>query len=263
LQFLRTSVTSQSPLKKNDTVEFMKTYFAFGLTLSLLTACSVAPDGVAVHDPYEERNRSVHDFNKGLTGGLGGGDGESSGPRIPSAISERVIDFADNIALPGVILNNTLQGDLGAAGSNTLRLLINTVFGALGVFDPSDIIGLEEIDADFGQTLSVWGAPEGAYLELPLIGPSTERDVAGIIVDALIDPLGFVLTEDQLLVASIATIAGRVAKIDQVGDTIGDVLNESADSYAQAQLIYLQNRRFEIGAEAAEVADPYADLYGD
>jgi phospholipid-binding lipoprotein MlaA len=239
----------------------MKTPLTLCLCATLLTACSVAPEGTAVHDPYEARNRSTHAFNKRLTGGLGGG--ESSGPRIPQPISERVIDFADNIALPGVILNNTLQGELGSAGSNTLRLLINTVFGAFGVFDPSDVIGLEEIDADFGQTLAVWGAPEGAYLELPLIGPSTERDLAGKIVDIFIDPLGYVLTDDQALVASVGTIAGRIAKIDQVGDTISDVLNESADSYAQARLIYLQNRRFEIGVEAAEVADPYADLYGD
>lgn len=240
----------------------MKIHFAFGLTLSLLAACSVAPDGVSVHDPYEARNRSVHEFNKNLTGGLGG-DSARSGPRIPAPISERVIDFADNVALPGVILNNTLQGDLGSAGSNTLRFLINTVFGALGVFDPSDIIGLEEIDADFGQTLAVWGVPEGAYLELPLLGPSTERDLAGRVVDFVIDPLSPYLTEDQALVKTVGSIAGRVAKIDQVGDTIGDVLNESADSYAQARLIYLQNRRFEIGEDAAEVADPYADLYGD
>jgi len=245
-----------------EIVEFMKTPIAICLTLTSLTACSVAPDGATVHDPYEARNRSVHAFNKSLTGGLGGDD-DRSGPRIPQDISARLIDFADNVAMPGVILNNTLQGDLVGASSNTLRFLINTVFGAFGVFDPADTMGLEEIDADFGQTLSVWGAPEGAYLELPLLGPSTERDFAGDIVDALIDPLGLFLNDDQLIVASVGSIAGRVAKIDQVGDTIGDVLNESADSYAQARLIYLQNRRFDLGIAAAEVADPYADLYGD
>lgn len=240
----------------------MKIAFALCLTLASVAACSTAPDGATVHDPYETRNRSVHEFNKRLTGGLGSDD-DRSGPRIPQDISARLIDFADNVAMPGVILNNTLQGDFVGATSNTMRFLINTVFGAFGVFDPADIMGLEEIDADFGQTLSVWGAPEGAYLELPLLGPSTERDFAGDIVDVLIDPLGLFVTDDQLVVASVGSIAGRIAKIDQVGDTIGDVLNESADSYAQARLIYLQNRRYELGIEAAEVADPYADLYGD
>ena len=230
-------------------------FFAFA-------ACSPAPDGVSVHDPYEVTNRNAHEFNKMLSGSLGG-DGESNGPRIPADIAEHVINFSDHVALPGVVLNNFLQGDVISAGTNTARFVVNTVVGIVGVFDPADTIGLEEVDTDFGQTLTVWGAPEGAYLELPLVGPSTERDFAGDIVDALIDPLGLFLNEEQLLAASIGSIAGRITKIDQVGDTIGDVLNESADSYAQARLIYLQNRRFELGLDAAEVADPYADLYGD
>lgn len=229
--------------------------------LIMLSACSVAPAGVSVHDPYEAQNRSIHMLNKNLTGGLSSDD--SSGPRIPQGIARPVIDFADNLAMPGVILNNALQGDAMSAGSNTLRFLFNSVVGVFGIFDPADAIGLVEIDADFGQTLAVWGAPEGAYLELPLLGPSTERDLAGDIIDVVIDPLGAFLTGDQQIAATVGTVAGRVAKIDQLGDTIGGVLNESADSYAQARLIYLQNRRFELGIEATEVADPYADLYGD
>ena len=233
------------------------------IVLSLaLAGCSVAPEGATIHDPYEDRNRSIHAFNKDLTGSLGG-DGESSGPRIPPEIAEHVINFADNVALPGAVLNNVLQGDIAGASTNTMRFIINTLIGVAGIWDPADTIGLEEVETDFGQTLTVWGAPEGAYLELPFVGPSTERDLAGDIVDVLIDPLGHFLTDDQAIVASVGSLAGRVVKIDQVGDTIGDVLNESADSYAQARLIYLQNRRFELGLDAAEVADPYADLYGD
>lgn len=227
-----------------------------------LTACSSAPDGVSIHDPYETRNRNVHEFNKNLSGAFSGDD-ENSGPRISPDAAVHVINFADHVALPGAVLNNLLQGDIGGAGTNTMRFVINTLVGVVGVFDPADTIGLEEVETDFGQTLTVWGAPEGAYLELPFIGPSTERDFGGDIVDALIDPLGLFLNEEQLLAASVGSIAGRITKIDQVGDTIGDVLNESADSYAQARLIYLQNRRFELGLDAAEVADPYADLYGE
>lgn len=227
-----------------------------------LAACSSAPDGVSIHDPFEPRNRSVHEFNKNLAGAFGG-DGESSGPRIQPDIAALMINFSDHVALPGAVLNNALQGDIGGAGQNTMRFVINTFVGVAGIFDPSDAIGLEEVETDFGQTLTVWGASEGAYLEVPFIGPSTQRDLAGDIVDALIDPLGLIVNEEQLLVASVGSIAGQIAKIDQVGDTIGDVLNESADSYAQARLIYLQNRRFELGLDAAEVADPYADLYGD
>jgi phospholipid-binding lipoprotein MlaA len=144
-----------------------------------------------------------------------------------------------------------------------VRFLVNTLFGVAGIWDPADVIGLTEVDTDFGQTLAVWGVPEGAYLELPLIGPSTERDTAGDIVDFFIDPLESVLTDEQALIATAGTIGGRVVKLDQAGDVIGDVLNESADSYAQARLIYLQNRRFELGLDDIDAVDPYDDLYGD
>ena len=41
--------------------------------------------------------------------------------------------------------------------------------------------------------------------------------------------------------------------------SVDSILYESADSYAQARLIYLQNRRFELGIEdpGAEI-DPFA-----
>lgn len=232
--------------------------------IAATSGCSVAPEGVTVHDPYEERNRAVHAFNKSLADSFGGSDAsDHSGPRIPPDIAVHVTNFADNVSLPGKIVNNALQGDVGGASTNTVRFLVNTLFGVVGIWDPADAIGLTEADTDFGQTLAVWGAPEGAYLELPFIGPSTERDVAGDVVDLFIDPLGRVLTDDQALVATVGTIAGRVVKIDQAGDVIGDVLNESADSYAQARLIYLQNRRFELGQDDTDAVDPYDDLYGE
>ena len=229
-----------------------------------LISCSVAPEGVSVHDPYEDRNRQVHAFNKSLAGALGGSDDtETSGPRIPADIAVHVVNVADNVALPGKVLNGVLQGNLASASTNSVRFLINTIFGVVGIWDPADAIGLTEIDTDFGQTLTVWGEPEGAYLELPLIGPSTERDAAGDVVDVLIDPLGQFLTSDQQVAATASTFAGRVVKIDQAGDVIDDVLSESADSYAQARLIYLQNRRFELGLDDTDAIDPYDEIFGD
>jgi len=235
---------------------------AIAALCTLTLGCSTAPDGVAVHDPYEDRNRAVHDFNKSLTSGFGG-ESDRDGPVLPPVVSEPVINFADNLSLPGIVVNNLLQGDPEAAISNTVRFVINTTLGIGGLFDPADAAGLAEVDADFGGTLAVWGAPEGAYLELPLVGPSTERDTAGMLVDLVLDPLGYLIPVEHQWKATVAGLAGRVAKIDQAGDVIGDVLNESADSYTQTRLIYLQNRRFELGIAPQEAVDPYAELFGD
>jgi len=92
--------------------------------------------------------------------------------------------------IAGAVVNNALQGDLDGVSINTMRFILNTLVGVGGIFDPAGTIGLDEVETDFGQTLAVWGVPEGAFLELPLVGPSTERDLAGDVVDIFIDPLG-------------------------------------------------------------------------
>ena len=53
-------------------------------------------------------------------------------------------------------------------------------------------------------------------------------------------------------------------KAGDASGAIDSVLNDSADSYAALRLIYLQNRRFELGTTPPDDAvDPYDDLYGD
>lgn len=225
-----------------------------------LSACAAPGPDASPDDPFEAHNRTVHEANKQLDRNLSNG---ADGAGIPPAVGESVVNFADNVSLPGMVVNNVLQLDLQAAVSNTLRFAMNSTVGLAGLFDPADAIGLYEDEADFAQTLSVWGVGEGAYLELPLIGPQTQRDVAGRVVDYFIDPFGNLVGPEVRWAARGAKIAARIVKRDQYGDTIDSVLYDSADSYEQQRLIYLQNRRFELGEDAVDDAvDPYADLYG-
>ena len=128
-----------------------------------------------------------------------------------------------------------------------------------GLLDPAgQEFALPDVDTDFGETLHVWGVPEGAYLELPVLGPSTERDFAGRIVDWAIDPLGSWLNEDQRHGVTAIKVLSKAGDRAALGDTVDSVLHESADSYAQLRLIWLQNRRYELGQEADEI-DPYAE----
>lgn len=229
-----------------------------------MVACAPAPDGVGVHDPYEPFNRQVHDFNKSVDAQVFGQTGGGDGPGIDPELVQPIVNFADNVGLPGMVLNGLLQADIGAAATNTMRFVLNTTVGIGGLFDPAGTIGLTEQETDFGETLAVWGAPEGAYLELPILGPSTERAFAGRIVDIVIDPLDRIGTAEQIDYGTIAKIGSRVIKRDQFGDTIDSVLRDSTDSYAQQRLIYLQNRRFELGTTPeSESVDPYDDLFGD
>ena len=169
-------------------------------------------------------------------------------------------NFGSNLSLPGKVVNSLLQGRPEPAVKNTFRFALNTTLGLGGLFDPAGAdFALPEIDTDFGETLHVWGVPSGAYLELPVLGPSTERDLAGKIVDfVLIDPLDSVLSDEQKLAGRAGRIISKAGERARFGSTVDSVLHESADSYAQTRLLYMQHRRHELKQEE-DAIDPYAE----
>lgn len=227
--------------------------------LALLTACA-APVPPAVNDPNEANNREVHAFNRSIDSAVlkpltAGRTGE------PGLVGQGIGNFANNLDLPGSVVNNLLQFRLGQATENTLRFGINTVLGIGGLFDPATALGVEGRESDFGETLHVWGAPEGAYVELPFLGPSTDRDTFGMVVDYALNPLRFAIPKPERYVATAAQLASRLGDRGRYSETIDSVLYDSADSYAQARLLYLQNRRFELGQTSGDdnFEDPYAE----
>lgn len=247
---------------------------AGAILLVSLAGCASAPPG-EIADPYEPMNRQVHAFNKSLDANLlrpvarmaRRGDGAKAPaepwtkpyPQGPGPIGI-VGNFGSNLSLPGKVVNSLLQGRPQPAWQNTARFLVNSTLGLAGVFDPAgEEFALTEVDTDFGETLHVWGVPSGAYLELPVLGPSTERDLAGKIVDfVLIDPLDNVLTDEQKLAGTAARVVSKAGERAQFGSTVDSVLHDSADSYAQTRLLYTQHRRYELKQEE-DVIDPYAD----
>jgi phospholipid-binding lipoprotein MlaA len=239
-----------------------------------LAGCSAAPAGQDFNDPYEEVNREVHAFNKGLDQALLDPAGEAVS-HLPAIVKDGIVNFSDNASLPNAAANTLLQGDIAGTARNSLRFVLNTTVGILGFFDPAGKIGLAEEDADFGETLAVWGVPEGAYLELPGLGPSTERDAVGILVDFFLDPLQLFgvrpplnqTTTELFETDTIAQIGEIIVERGEFDETFDSVW-ESADSYGQLRLIYLQNRRYEVSGSDQSAAPPtdedyYFDPYED
>jgi len=242
-------------------VIFKKICGLLGTGAVVLTAACAAPQpGAEFNDPYESANRAIHSFNKGLDQAVLRPAGQIAAA-TPTEITQPISNFADNVGLPGMVANGLLQGDIGGSSTNTMRFLLNTTVGIGGLFDPAGAIGLAEKSTDFGETLAVWGVPEGAYVELPVFGPSTERDAIGTVVDLLFDPLDSVGTAKQLDYGTYTRAADLAITRGAFMDTFDAVLYESADSYSQARLAYLQNRRFELGEQppSTVVIDPFSD----
>lgn len=227
-------------------------------------ACTAIPDENGVIDPYEPVNRQIHAFNKFADTTIARPVGGALA-QLPPDATQPIINFADNVGLPGMALNGLLQLDLDGAVTNSFRFIINSTVGIGGLFDPASVIGITEQETDFGETLAVWGVPAGAYIELPFYGPSNERDALGRIVDFFIDPLDRVGLQAQIDYGTYARIAGEVIDRGRFGVSYDSVLYDSVDSYIQTRLIYAQNRRFELGQSGAgagdtDFVDPFEDF---
>lgn len=228
-----------------------------------LAGCASAPPG-EIADPFEPMNRQVHGLNKSLDAAvlrpvsqvLAGGGQPANGP----GAMEMVENFGSNLALPGKVVNSLLQGRPGPAARNMFRFLVNSTVGIGGLFDlATEDFNLPEVDTGFAETLHVWGVPAGAYLELPVLGPSTQRDLVGTVVDVLLlDSMGNVVHRDVARAGLAARLLSKAGDRAQFGSTVDSVLHESADSYAQTRLLYIQRRQYEL-KEEGEVIDPYSE----
>jgi len=212
-----------------------------------------------IDDPYEKINRKTHAFNRGIDRAFVRPAGTGYASVVPDDIQDSVGNLADNLGGPQLVVNNLLQGDLPGALKNTYRFVINTTLGFGGLFDVAADFGVEEVDTDFGATLAKWGVREGVYVELPLLGPSTERDAFGKVVDIFTDPLGYALPNPEKYYPYGAKAADMLGKRGRHAELVDSILYDSADSYAQGRMIYLQNRRYNLGASAEDLySDPYA-----
>ena len=239
----------------------------FGLPVSvcavMLAACGPAPMASGVNDPNEARNREIHEFNRGVDKVLLRPTANTYSSILPEPVERGISNFATNLDAPGDVVNNVLQFRLGKAAENTLRFAINSTIGIGGLFDPATAMGVAGDPTDFGETLHVWGVPEGQYSEVPFMGPTTDRDLVGVIVDVAANPVRLALPQPESYYATGAKVASRLSDRARYSDTVDSVLYESADSYAQTRLLYLQNRRFALGGAAGEADAGFEDPYSD
>ncbi|WP_234999522.1 MlaA family lipoprotein [Roseovarius albus] len=234
----------------------------------LVTGCaSPGPDHQpgTPFDPYEERNRQIHAFNKSIDRNVYRPAGKGYSDFLPDDPETALGRFAFNLAIPSDIVNNILQLNMRGAFQDTGRFLVNSTIGLGGFFDPATELNMAQpTNTNFGETLHVWGVQQGAYVELPFLGPSTERDTVGMVVDVFTNPLTYLLAYPNNLYVTGAALSANVARRGRYADAIDSILYESADSYAASRSLYLQNRSFTLGQDGDDTyLDPYDDPYGD
>lgn len=192
-------------------------------------------------DPLERVNRGVFAFNMTADEYVLEPVTRGYVKVVPRPLRRGVSNFLSNLSYPLVIANDLLQLKFAQAGRDTGRFLMNTTLGVGGLFDPASDIGLVKNDEDFGQTLGYWGVGEGWYLMLPLLGPSTNRDLVGFAVDSYGAPINHIDFEhrDEVRIGLIVLDA-----LDTRAELLGteQLLRDQFDPYVFLRTAYLERR---------------------
>lgn len=226
---------------------------ALVVALAVLAGCASSGEMRERHpdDPWEGFNRKVFAFNDVLDRYALKPVAQGYRFITPDPVETGVGNFFSNLGEIRTTLNSLLQGKGTNAGVATGRFLINTTVGIGGLFDVASRMEITGREEDFGQTLGAWGLGEGAYLVLPLLGPSTVRDTAGLPADMVTYPTTYV--EDDAVRLSLTAL--------RVIDTRAGLLDQEAlisgDRYSFIRDAYLQQRRFEVN-DGQLGEDPFA-----
>ena len=205
-----------------------------------------------VRDCFEKINRATFAFNMALDKVLF--RPVATGYRkLPSPIKIGTSNALNNLSNLVTIPNNILQGDFIAAGNNSIRFIINTTIGIVGIFDPANALGFEKLEKeDFGQTFGTMGIGEGCYLVLPVIGPSTVRDAVGSLVSMTGGDAWFNITvknDTQYFKESDYYFSKLSEGIDFRAknlESFNSLEKTSVDFYATVRSLYLQDRARKI-----------------
>ena len=205
-----------------------------------------------IKDCFEKVNRATFAFNKALDGIIFKPIA-SAYRTFPSPVKTGVSNSLDNLSNLVTVPNNILQGDFGKAGVNTGRFLINTTIGILGLADVAQHFGLTEYEKeDYGQSLAKHGVGPGCYVVLPVLGPSTARDVVGSSINFLGGDAWYNVTvkNDTHHFSDFDFYASKgTAGVDfraKNFDSIENLEKNSLDFYASVKSLYLQDRQQKI-----------------
>ena len=231
-------------------------WMAIGAVALGLSACATPPpaddpDAVAefrqTNDPLEPTNRVFYTINNGIDTAVLTPAARAYRYVVPGGVREGIHNLLANLGSPVQLSNDMLEGKPRRAGDTTMRFVINTTVGVLGIFDVAKQWGYPDHDADFGMTLANWGVPEGPFLFLPILGPSGPRDAVGFGVDIAMDPFTWVGQGVGVTAANWTRFGtNAIDQRERYLDATDQIKKTALDPYATFRSLYRQNRHAKI-----------------
>ncbi|MGH8398185.1 MAG: MlaA family lipoprotein [Gammaproteobacteria bacterium] len=213
--------------------------------LVLLGGCATTPPDYTTQtkDPWEKMNRVTFAFNQKFDKAVARPVAKTYVRAVPRQARSGIHNFLNNLETPVTIINDLLQGKFKYTLKDTGRFLVNSTVGLLGWFDVAKHIDLPDHNADFGETLAIYGVPSGPYLVLPFLGPSSVRDAGALYPDYVYaNPIKNKMqaryrNADTLMKA----MDTRVGLLD-----LDSTIDSAFDPYTFIRDAWIQHRRFQL-----------------
>ncbi len=225
------------------------------LIISSLAGCSTlqGPE-LGVYDPLENVNRPSYRFSDAIDRRLLVPVARGYDKASPNWLQRGVLNMFANLRSVSSMVNGVLQAKPTSAATDFTRIVLNSTVGIGGFFDVAAKMDLQDQAEDFGQTLAVWGVKRSRFLYIPLIGPSTVRDLPSTVVRGLVPRL--------LLGGAYHWSVSVVDVVAQRADFLGASQARDAsalDPYVFTRDAYYQRRAFQI----YDGQPPLDDLFED
>lgn len=179
---------------------------------------------------------------------------------VPEPVRDGLRNFLRNLEEPVIAFNYLLQLKPGRALKSVARFTVNSTLGVAGLFDVAkkEPFNLPYTPNGFANTFACYGIGPGPYFFLPLVGPTTLRDLIGVGLDRAALPLavGSPLNEPYyaLPASTIDALNDRV----EIDGVLNEIRENTGDPYAETRDLYLKQRKSEIAAicpKEGEVVD--------
>jgi phospholipid-binding lipoprotein MlaA len=205
---------------------------------SVLGGCAAAPSR---DDPFEPMNRASYAVHEVVDGYVVKPVAQAYVDYAPKLVQTGIRNFFGNIDDLFSFINDMLQNKPDKAGNDLGRVIANTGFGLLGLIDIASDAGIPKGNEDFGQTFGYWGIPQGPYLFIPVLGPTTVRDGSGWIIRAYTTPIGYIPdVPTRNILWAIGFLDARASALQ--AESLVD--QASLDRYTFIRRAYLQRREY-------------------
>ncbi len=224
---------TDQPTRQGHGLSWLQALF---LAVSLLsTGCATIDNP----DPLEGLNRKTFAVNEALDKAVLKPVATAYKSVVPEPVRGGVSNALSNLADPWSGVNLVLQGRVKEAASDFGRFATNSTAGLLGVRDVATDWGMPRRGETFNDILRAWGVGGGAYLVLPLFGPSDFRGLAALPVNTLASASSLVGDPGLSAALTATTVVDKRASLLEVTRLIDDV---ALDKYLFVRDAYLQRR---------------------